>query len=176
MKNISKVVIAVITVILLISSPLFLTAAPLELKEKAEKNNKLNDLHRLIGDWESASGNYSYYESWKPAGASALEGNASMVNETGKTVLRERLKIEKIGTHIVYIAAVNNNHPVLFTLIKTTVKDQKIQWVFENKEHDFPQRIIYFLESENSLFARVEGLQDGKEAKEEFRLTKRGAN
>ena len=174
MKNKSKVAIAVITVFSLISAALFLTAVPLEHREKAEKKNNLNGLHRLLGDWESTSGTYSYYENWKPAGDSILEGKAKMVNKAGKIILRELLKIEKIGTHIVYIAAVNNNQPVLFTLIKTTVKDQKIQWVFENKEHDFPQRIIYLLESDNSLFARVEGLRDGKEVKEEFRLTKKG--
>jgi hypothetical protein len=45
-----------------------------------------------------------------------------------------------------------------------------IQWTFENPEHDFPQRIIYRLETGDALYARVEGTENGKFNKEEFYL------
>ncbi len=34
--------------------------------------------------------------------------------------------------------------------------------VFANPEHDFPQRITYWLEGETGLRARVEAQRDGK--------------
>lgn len=36
--------------------------------------------------------------------------------------------------------------------------------VFENPEHDFPQRILYWLEQPGELRARIEGTVDGKAA------------
>ena len=35
--------------------------------------------------------------------------------------------------------------------------------VFENPQHDFPQRIIYRLEKDGSLLARIEGVNQGRE-------------
>lgn len=35
--------------------------------------------------------------------------------------------------------------------------------VFENREHDFPQRIIYRRVSTDELFARIEGTIEGRE-------------
>ena len=41
--------------------------------------------------------------------------------------------------------------------------------VFENATHDFPQRIIYWLEADGSLAARIEGTQNGKEQSAQWR-------
>jgi len=41
---------------------------------------------------------------------------------------------------------------------------------FENKDHDFPQRIIYKNTGQDSLYARVEGNDKGKFRKEEFAM------
>ena len=40
--------------------------------------------------------------------------------------------------------------------------------VFENREHDFPQRILYWLTADGRLHARIEGPLDGKEAAMEW--------
>lgn len=40
--------------------------------------------------------------------------------------------------------------------------------VFENPNHDFPQRIIYRLVTVDSLVARIEGRIDGKERSSDF--------
>ena len=138
----------------------------------AESESDLSGLHWLKGHWKGQPGKATYSERWQLTSRGTLEGDAAMVNHAGKQVLTEVLRIEKIGSHIVYIAVVNQNHPVLFTLIETTVEDHKPTWVFENKEHDFPQRIIYTREAPDSLLTRVEGVQKGKEDKEEFRLTR----
>jgi len=34
--------------------------------------------------------------------------------------------------------------------------------VFENREHDFPQRVIYRRELDGSMHARIEGERDGR--------------
>jgi hypothetical protein len=40
--------------------------------------------------------------------------------------------------------------------------------VFENLQHDFPQRILYWLDADGALHARVEGLRGGKLVGEEW--------
>jgi hypothetical protein len=42
------------------------------------------------------------------------------------------------------------------------VKKTDSSVVFENLEHDYPQRIIYSLEPSGDLRARVEGIRGGK--------------
>jgi len=44
--------------------------------------------------------------------------------------------------------------------------------VFENKQHDFPQRILYWLDAAGAMHARIEGRQGGKNASEEWVWTK----
>lgn len=135
-------------------------------------DRNLTELHWLAAQWTGSMGDSLYTETWTITPQGSLEGNAFMKNREGKTIFSESLRIDKIGDHIVYIAAVNKSNPVLFTLVGTSLENNKPAWVFENKEHDFPQRIIYIKVSPDSLLARVEGLQKGKEEKEEFPLTK----
>jgi hypothetical protein len=42
------------------------------------------------------------------------------------------------------------------------VSAQQGKYIFENKLHDFPQRIIYHLVTPDSIAARVEGQQNGR--------------
>jgi hypothetical protein len=46
--------------------------------------------------------------------------------------------------------------------------------VFENREHDFPQRILYWLDDRGRLHARIEGTLEGKEQSEDWTWTRRG--
>lgn len=40
--------------------------------------------------------------------------------------------------------------------------------VFENAEHDFPQRIIYWMSNDGALHAKIEGKIKGEAASEEW--------
>ena len=40
--------------------------------------------------------------------------------------------------------------------------------VFENRQHDFPQRILYWLDASGAMHARIEGPQGGKTVSEEW--------
>jgi hypothetical protein len=137
-----------------------------------EGENDLQELHWLVGQWKGQVGKNTYYESWKPTNHGTLEGRASMMNAQGKTTFTEVLRIDKIGSHVVYIAAVKRNDPVLFTLTENSDENNKPIWVFENKEHDFPQRISYTRKARDSMVARVEGVYKGKKEQQEFQLIK----
>ncbi|MDQ3073223.1 MAG: hypothetical protein M3Q97_08190 [Bacteroidota bacterium] len=69
--------------------------------------------------------------------------------------------MKPIGNHIVFIVAVNDNAPVLFTLVSSGGGE----WVFENKEHSNLKRVVYGMDENKNLYARTE-TKKGK--KDEF--------
>jgi len=124
-----------------------------------EKARKLDDLSWFSGCWESNNKgkNLLISEQWmKPAGGMML-GVGRTVKD-GKAVDFEFLRIEQRGDDVFYIAKPRaNKEETLFKLIKL----ENWSVIFENPEHDFPQRVIYKREGEK-LTGRIEGNNKGK--------------
>ena len=120
----------------------------------------------LIGKWEAKIGSGSYYESWIKSNNEYI-GKACFVSNQD-TIEKENLKIAKVADYWVYIAQVNQSHPVLFTLVNIDTTSYR----FENLEHDFPQTITYKIVDSNNIIALTEGIEKGKSKKFEFKLYK----
>ncbi len=125
---------------------------------QAEKP-KLENLNWIAGCWRSNEKGSVSAERWtKPSGKMML-GTSQMV-KNGKTLSFEFLRIVQTENGIFYISKPSeNNAETSFKLIKFT----KNQVIFENPEHDFPQRIIYRWKKNKSLLARIEGKNNGRE-------------
>jgi hypothetical protein len=67
-----------------------------------------------------------------------------------------------------YFASPHAAPPTPFRLVEMDTH----RVVFENKEHDFPQRVLYWLDDAGALHARIEGDLNGKAAGEEWTWTK----
>lgn len=118
----------------------------------------INDLFWLAGCWEGNVRGRDVNEQWmKPAGGVML-GMARTVAQ-GKTVEFEftQIREDKEGS-IYYVAKPSGQAEASFKLVKWENKEA----VFENPQHDFPQRVIYRLQPDGSLFARVEATANGK--------------
>ena len=72
-----------------------------------------------------------------------------------RLVTSEHLRIESRDGVLAYVPTIGGKQTI-FKAVKITAEEA----IFENPEHDFPQRIIY-RKSGTGLFARVESL-DGK--------------
>jgi hypothetical protein len=118
----------------------------------------LADFAGLSGCWERTDkSGVTISEMWmKPAGNSMMGTGRTVKN--GKTVDFEFLRIEQRDDGIFYIAKPKANATETAFKLKTPVTDS---YVFENPDHDFPQRIIYKI-SANALAARIEGTMNGK--------------
>ncbi len=121
----------------------------------------------LVGHWEGPLGGGTYIEKWEKLSAQHLQGEGYWIRKQD-TILVEDLRIQKIGPHWTYIAIINNSAPTLFTLIK--MEDE--QWVFENKEHDYPQVIGYQKDNVDQLYAWTDGTVQGKQRKDEYKLNR----
>jgi len=140
----------------------------LSIQLMAQDKTDMQKLLWIADSWVSASGETTSYEEWKVINNDLYEGGSKTIKE-GKTIFSETLKIENIAEGIFYVADVAHNPaPVKFKL--TSVSDTSA--VFENPQHDFPQRITYLLE-EGNLHAIIEGPgKDGKIKKVDFYMQK----
>ena len=102
-------------------------------------------------------------ESWlAPKGNTMLGLHRDVKND--RTVSFEFLRIEAAADGITYWASPKGKPATPFRLIESGGK----RVVFENAQHDFPQRIIYWLSSDDSLHAKIEGTMGGKSASYEW--------
>jgi hypothetical protein len=118
-------------------------------------------LHGLVGLWKMETSRGVIYEEWKLENDHLLKGRSYKLNNTD-TVVLEQVRLFLKGNTITYsplVSKQNNGQEVPFQLISNADK----RYVFENKEHDFPQRVIYQLGSNNVLQARIEGTKNGKQ-------------
>jgi len=76
----------------------------------------------------------------------------------GKTIETEFLRMTaNENGQLVYIALPSRQKETSFVLVRATEKEM----VFENLQHDFPQRIIYRRVTADRMAARIEGLRAG---------------
>lgn len=118
----------------------------------------------LAGCWEGQTGPVRIEEQWsKPAGGTMLGLSRNM--KDGKVIFSEFMRINQDEGKIVYTARIGTKAtPTPFGLIRMSPDEA----VFENLAHRFPQRILYRREANGSLFARIEGMDEGKARSEDF--------
>lgn len=125
------------------------------------------DFDWLLGKWDGTSGGAKITETWAKQSNDLFTASGFVI--AGKdTVVKENLRIQKLGDHWAFISIINKNHPILFTLVSA----ENNVFTFENKEHDFPQRIVYSKTDEGDLLAWIEGSKGKKNMKEEYRYSK----
>ena len=156
------------------AAALCLTAATLAPRAAAEEAApaaapRVEDLAWLAGCWAVEGGEPGSEEVWlAPAGGTLL--GVSRTVRGGKTVAHELLQIrERAPGELVFIALPSGQPEATFRLVSTDPR----ALVFENPDHDFPQRVLYRLEGEGTLHARVEGTEDGQVKGFDFPLRRR---
>ncbi len=117
----------------------------------------------MSGVWTGSQNGTEYEEVWTaPRGGSLLGLHRDV--SAGRTVSFEFLRIEAAEGALVYWASPGGRPATPFRAVETA----KDRIVFENREHDFPTRILYWLGPDGALHARIEGTLQGKPAGEEW--------
>ncbi len=131
-----------------------------------DKLTSVDSLHWLAGCWEGSfrDGDFVITEVWmKPLGGTMLSMARTVVN--GETKQIEFIRVQRAADGgIEYIADPSSQARATFRLIR----HDNMRAVFENPEHDYPQRIIYTRISPDSLLGRIEGIVNGKERSSDF--------
>ena len=111
----------------------------------------------MAGSWEMTTEKSRTEEHWTTVDGGTLLGMSRTV-AGGKTVFFEYLRVEARPDGIYYVAHPKARPGTDFKLVRCEGEEA----VFENAEHDFPQRIIYRKKPDGSLHARIEGPREGK--------------
>jgi hypothetical protein len=123
----------------------------------------LAELAWLAGSWTGVDQGVEMEEFWQaPKGKSMLGLHRDIAK--GRTVSFEFLRIEATAEAITYWGSPEGRPATPFRLVE--LKGKRV--VFENPEHDFPQRIIYWLDGDGALHAKIEGTQGGKNSSMEW--------
>jgi hypothetical protein len=154
----------------IITFALLLTFMQVSNAQTAFSDKEYKPLHGLTGLWKMDSPRGTLYEEWQVKDNNQLSGRSYKIKNNDTLVL-ENVIISLQGDAIFYTPVVhnqNNEQPVPFKLISCSNN----RYVFENKEHDYPQRVIYEMVSTTGLHARIEGNKNGKEMGSDFIYTR----
>src|SRR6185295_16928226 len=123
----------------------------------AQRAAVVSKLAWISGCWQRTARNgQTIDEQWMAPKAETMMGMSRTVR--GDSLIEyEQLRIGERAGKAVYFAAPVRQTPSEFTA--ASVNDTLV--VFENPQHDFPQRIIYRKRGTDSLIARIEGTANG---------------
>lgn len=135
------------------------------------QNITIKQFSFMLGTWDKKTEKGKLSETWVGKKDSLL-GKSYMHNLKGDSSLMETVVIKKINGNFYFCvtgAQDDKSKMVKFKL----VSNKENRMIFENKAHDFPQRIVYENKGKNNLFAWIWGIVDDKENKIEYNYAKR---
>jgi len=147
---------------------LLVAAATLFANAALAAGDDLARLSWLAGCWKSETAEAGSGEHWLlPAGGTML--GISRTVKQGKTVEFEFMQIRPIDDgRLAFIALPSGQSMTTFPLLRLSDTEA----VFENPEHDFPQRVVYARDGDSALKPRIEGMHDDQLRVIEFPMTR----
>lgn len=139
-------------------------------EQKEKQFAALKKANWFLGRWENNSPEGNLSEIWKKENDSTFFGESYFVKKND-TIFAERVSLEERNGKLSYVVTVPNQNdakPVAFEL--TSAEGNSL--IFENPEHDYPNKIIYNQVGIDSLVAEIRGIKQGKEKNEFFRMVK----
>ena len=125
---------------------------------------QLQEFSALAGCWKLDEENGSSTEYWLPPTNDQMLGMSQTTRE-GSTAGYEFMRISRSDTgEITFTASPSGQETTAFRLVSLV----NGQAVFENREHDFPQFIVYHLPAGDELLASIEGEVDGEQRSIDF--------
>lgn len=124
---------------------------------------KIGQIAWLAGCWEMVATQRTVEEQWMAPRGGTMIGT-SRTFRSDSLVAYELVIVREQGGRLAYEAHPSGQATAVF--LSRTVTDSMI--VFENLEHDFPQRVGYERKSHDVVHAWVEGPHNGRERRITF--------
>jgi len=128
---------------------------------------RIEQLSWLAGCWEARSPQRTVEEHWLSPRGGTMLGTGRTVRD-GRTVEYEFVLLREDNGELAYEAHPSGQPSAVFRT--SAIDDAAV--VFENAEHDFPQRVGYEIRGADSLLAWIDGKQNGQSRRIEFPYTR----
>ena len=134
------------------------------------QENNIKNIKWLLGAWQMKIAEQGrIIEHWQYVNDSTLQGNSFLVKPNNDSILQESVQLVYRNKTMFYIPTVNGqNENKSVTFKQSSCKNKRL--IFENCTHDFPQKIVYQLQSKNKLLARIEGTKKGEFKKKNYQM------
>jgi hypothetical protein len=110
----------------------------------------------LAGCWSLTNGERSVDEQWMAPRAGSMQGMSRTIRAE-RLVAHEAVILRERGEQLDYEVSPSGQARTVFTSI--SIDDNSV--VFENLQHDFPQRVAYRRHGDDQLLAWIEGPRNG---------------
>ncbi len=148
------------------TSLLIIILFTLQQNANAQLNRSIKQFEFMLGNWQMKNSSGSITETWKKTKAGML-GETYRYGKEGMPVLTESIELKLIDNVFSFSVTGYEEGNKGITIFKLVSNSDQIV-VFENKSHDFPQRIVYQQKDKNNLLAWIEGVDKGNEMKISF--------
>ena len=127
----------------------------------------LSELDWIVGNWVFQEGDFRSEHLWIEQEGQVILG-IQRDTRAEETQHVEFIELREGPDGIVFHVYPIGQEPTDFWLVSSEPR----RAVFENLEHDYPQRITYWAEGDATLVARIEGDLDGTLRRSEWRWQK----
>lgn len=131
---------------------------------------QINKAGWLLGQWQNKTTRGVMYERWTKANDSTFHGKSFYLNGAD-TVVMETIQLQQRKGTLYYVPTVKNQNQGQAVSFKLSSSSGNTL-VFENPQHDFPQKISYTLVNNESLLAEISGTVNGQQKARQFPMTK----
>ena len=143
------------------------TSKPID-EAVVQKEVTLSNLDWINGKWIGEINGTPIVENWTKLSTVKFNGKSYTILENDTNIV-EILALEVIDGEIYYSADVEENKEIVsFRLIS----EKPNQFIFENKENDFPTRIRYTYQEPNNLHVVISGNIEGERKEIDFYFKK----
>lgn len=132
----------------------------------ANAQKSIKQFSFMLGNWEMKSDKKTISEHWQ-RNKETLVGKSYKHAANGNKTLTESVVLSLVNNVFTFSVTgyeKDNTGTTHFQLIS----DKDSTFIFENKKHDFPQRIVYQKKDKDHLLAWIEGEMNGKPMKISF--------
>ena len=141
-------------------------AALIALPAAAATPADVSKLSWMVGTWSQTKDQETTQETWRPPSGGVMSG-VTETRSPGDPPISESMQISAEPAGVTFTAMPAGQPPTPFVLLPGKAGEA----VFENKAHDFPQRVIY-RRCDADLCARIEGTVEGQLQSMEWRYTR----
>jgi hypothetical protein len=147
---------------------LLLALAALAMGSAPAAELEIAKLAWLAGCWARDGSEPGSEEHWMLLAGETMLGMSRTIRR-GKAVEFEFMELRHLADgKLAFIAHPSGQRTTVFPALRITDSEA----VFENPQHDFPQRVIYARDGESKLRARIEGVRNGAPRSIEFPMSR----